>query len=91
MWRRVILGLSASVVLASWGICAISYATRGGGAYNGGLFAIFILGAGILTIWAAMLVVSAWTGEAAVLVAAPVSILAAASILWLALAIGLRG
>jgi hypothetical protein len=33
----------------------------------------------------------AWQGESSALAAAPVSVLAAASILWLALAIGLRG
>jgi hypothetical protein len=91
MWRRLTLVLSAAVVLASWAICAVSYATRGGGAYNGGLFAIFIVVAAIFTIWSAMLVVGAWQGESSVLAAAPVSVLAAASILWLALAIGLRG
>jgi hypothetical protein len=91
MWRRLTLVLSAVVVLASWAICALSYATRGGGAYNGGLFVIFIFVAAIFTIWSAMLVVGAWQGESSVLAAAPVSVLAAASILWLALAIGLRG
>ena len=83
--------MSAAAVVGSWAICALSYATRGGGAYNGGLFAVFILVAAVLTIWAAGLVVLAWSGEASVLAAAPVSVLAAASILWLALAIGLRG
>jgi hypothetical protein len=52
---------------------------------------IFALIAAILTIWAAGLVLLAWTGEASVAAATPVSLLAAASILWLALAIGLRG
>jgi hypothetical protein len=91
MQRRLVLVLSAAAVVASWGVCALSYATRGGGAYNGGLFAVFISVAAVLTIWAAGLVVLAWSGEASVLAAAPVSVLAAASILWLALAIGLRG
>ena len=83
--------LSAAVVLASWALCALSYATRGGGGYNGGLFAIFIFVAAIFTLWSAMLVVAAWQRESSVLAASPVSVLAAASILWLALAIGLRG
>lgn len=83
--------LSAAVVVASWGICALSYATQGGGSYNGGLFAIFIWIAALLTVSAGALVVRAWTGASSVLTAAPVSVLAAASILWLALAIGLRG
>lgn len=87
----MVLVLSAAAVMASWGVCALSYATRGGGAYNGGLFAVFILVAAVLTIWAAGLVLLAWSGEASVLAAAPVAVLAAASILWLALAIGLRG
>lgn len=91
MQRRLVLVLSATAVVASWGICALSYWTRGGGAYNGGLFAVFILIAAVLTIWAAGLVVLAWSGEASVLAAVPVSVLAAGSILWLALAIGLRG
>jgi hypothetical protein len=91
MWRRLALVSSATVVLASWAIYALSFATRGGGAYNVGLFAIFTLVAAVFTIWSAMLVVGAWQGEASVLAAAPVSVLAAASILWLALAIGLRG
>jgi hypothetical protein len=87
----MVLILSAAAVVVSWGVCALRYATRGAGAYNGGLFAVFILVAAILTIWAAGLVLLAWSGEASVLAAAPVSVLAAASILWLALAIGLRG
>jgi hypothetical protein len=91
MQRRLVLVLSAAAVLASWGICALSYATQGGGAYNAGLFVAFILVAAVLTIWATWLVVLAWTGEASVLAAAPASALAAMSILWLALAIGLRG
>jgi hypothetical protein len=73
MWRRLILLSSAAAVLGSWGICVLGYATQGGGAYNGGLFAIFIFVAAILTIWAATLVVLAWEGEASVLAAAPVS------------------
>ena len=91
MWRRLILVLSAVLVLATWGLCALSYATQGGGSYNGGLFTIFIAVAVALTIWAGMLVVRGWRGEVSVLAAPPVSILAGASILWLAVAIGLRG
>jgi hypothetical protein len=91
MTRRLILLLSGAMVVGSWGICAVSYATQGGGSYNGGLFATFILVAAALTISAAALVVRAWQGESSVAAAAPVSVLAAASVLWLALAIGLRG
>jgi hypothetical protein len=91
VWRRLILVVSSIVVLASWGICALSYAIHGGGGYNGGLFAILILVAAVLTVAAGALVVGAWQDEVSVLAAAPVSVLASASTLWLALAIGLRG
>jgi hypothetical protein len=80
--RRLILVVSSIVVLASWGICALSYATRGGGGYNASLFAIFILVAAVLTVTAAALVVGAWQDEVSVLAAAPVSVIASASILW---------
>jgi hypothetical protein len=88
--QRLILVASAGIVLASWAICALRYATDGGGAYSG-VFALFVLVAAVFTTWAAMLVVRAWQGQSSVLVAAPVSVLASASVLWLALAIGLRG
>lgn len=68
MSRRLILLLSAALVLAWWGICALSDATQGGGAYNGGLFAIFIFVAVALTIWAAALIIRAWgAGRASLL------------------------
>jgi hypothetical protein len=91
VWQRLILVVSSIVVLASWAICALSYATQGGGGYNGGLFAIFILVAAAFTAAAAALVVGAWRDQVSVLAAAPVSVVASASILWLAVAIGLRG
>ncbi|HZS29947.1 MAG TPA: hypothetical protein VFA37_01670 [Gaiellaceae bacterium] len=90
MRREVALGVSAALVLASWGICGLSYATNGGGEYSG-LFFFFIWVAVFLTGSAAIVLVRAWLGKASVLAAAPVSALAALSILWLALAIGLRG
>ena len=60
VWRRLTLLLSAALVLASWGVCALSYATQGGGAYNGGLFTIFIVVAAVLTGWAGMVVLRGW-------------------------------
>jgi hypothetical protein len=87
------LVLSALVVLAAWGIAALAYAVDGGGGggYNGGLFAGFIFVAATLSIVAAMLVVRAWREKASPLAPALVSVLAALSVLWLALAINLRG
>jgi hypothetical protein len=91
MWRRLILVLSAVVVLAAWGIAALTYAIDGGGGYNGGLFGGFMFVAATLSIGAAMLVVRAWREKVRPLSAALVSVLAALSVLWLALAINLRG
>jgi len=90
-WRRLILVLSAAIVLAAWGIAARIYAIDGGGEYNGGLFSGFILVAATLTVGAATLVVRAWRKRSWPLSAAFVSVLAALSILWLAVAINLRG
>jgi hypothetical protein len=91
VWRRLILVLSAALVLAAWGITAIDYAVNGGGEYNGGFFAPFLAAAVILTIAAVWLVVLAWRERSRPLSAGIVSILAALSILWLAIAINLRG
>jgi hypothetical protein len=91
MWRRLILVLSAAIVLAAWGIAARTYAIDGGGGYDGGLFAGFIVVAAALTIGAATLVVRAWQERLGPLAAASVSVLASLSVVWLALAINLRG
>lgn len=90
MRRNVALGSSAALVLASWVVCVLSYATSGSGDYSG-LFFFFIWIAVFLTGSAAIVVGRAWLGRASVLAAAPVSVLASVSILWLALAISLRG
>jgi hypothetical protein len=89
--RKATLVLSASVVLAAWGVAAYVYAVDGGGDYNGGLFGIFIFVAGGLTIGAAWLVWRGWRERLNPLLALLVSVLATLSILWLATAINLRG
>jgi hypothetical protein len=89
--RRVILVLSAAIVLAAWGVAAYTYAVDGGGDYNGGLFTIFILVAAALTIASATLVVQAWREKLGLVYPPVVSVLAALSVLWLATAINLRG
>jgi len=88
--RRVVLVLSAGVVLAAWGIAARTYAVDGSGDYSS-VFGILIFAAGALTIGAAMLVVRAWRTRLRPWWAALVSALAAFSILVLAVAINLRG
>jgi hypothetical protein len=88
--RQTLLALSAALVVGSWGLCAFQYATKGGGGY-GGDWASLILVAAVLSISAPALLVRAWSGRGSVIAAVPVSILAAASILLLAVAIGARG
>jgi hypothetical protein len=93
MGVRLVIGLSAALVVASWVICALGYATQGGGGDAG---IVLFLVAAVLTVAAAALVAAAlvvrtWRGSVPVLAAAPVSVVASLSILWLALAIGLRG
>jgi hypothetical protein len=88
---RVTLALSTGAVLTAWGIAGYVYAVDGGGEYNGGLFASFIFVATTLTVGAASLVVGAWREKVRPVYAALVSVLAALSTLWLAVAINLRG
>jgi len=91
LWRRLILALSAVIVLAACGVAARFYAVDGGGEYSG-VFGIFILAAAGLTIGAVMLIVRAWRVRGSMpFYAALVSGLAALSILSLAAAINLRG
>jgi len=77
-------------VLAAWGVTARTYAIDGGGEYSG-VFMIFMLVAISLTLGAAMLMARAWRRRLWPLSAAVVSVLAALSILWVAVAINLRG
>lgn len=87
----MILVLSAGLVLGAWAICAWDYSSNGGG-YNAGFFGLLIMVTALLTLGAAVTVVRAWAAvEVKVLVPALLSILAAASVLFLALAINLRG
>ena len=91
MWRRLTLAVCAVIVLGSWAICARTYAVDGGGGYNGGLFALFIFVAASFTLGSAMSVMGAWRTDVRPLAATLVSVLAAASILLLAVAINSRG
>ena len=82
---------SAAIVAAAWALCAISYATDGGGSYNGGVFALFGFVAVGLTAAAAIAISEAWKGTRAMVAAPALSILAVASVLWLSVALRLRG
>ena len=92
VWRRVILVVSAGLVLGALAICVWDYSINGGGGYNVDFFGLLIMVTALLTLGAAVTVVRAWAAaEVKVLAPALLSILAAASILFLALAINLRG
>jgi hypothetical protein len=78
MGVRLVIGLSAALVVASWVICALGYATQGGGG-DAGIVVLFLVAA-FLTVAAAALVVRAWRRSVPVLPAAPVSIVASLSI-----------
>lgn len=85
------LAVLAAIVLGSWVTCGAVYATNGGGGYNGGVFATLIFVAVAFTLGAAIALVGAWRAELRVIVPAVVSLLAAVSILVLAVAINSRG
>lgn len=83
--------MSALVVTSAWVVCAISYATDGGGSYNDGVFSMFALLAVALTTGSAIAITEAWKGTRGMVVAPLLSAFAVAAILWLALALRLRG
>jgi hypothetical protein len=91
MWRRLTLAVCAVIVLGSWAICARTFAVDGSGAYNGVLFALLIFVAASFTLGSAITVVGAWRTEVRLVAPTLVSVLAAASILLLAVAINSRG
>ena len=80
----------AVLLVVSWGICAASYATEGVG--SGVLRLVpYLVVAVLLTALAARLVAHAGYGKEEARAALPVSLLAVASVLFLALSVGLRG
>jgi hypothetical protein len=98
MPRKVMLVVLAAIVLGAWAICGTVYATNGGGAYNGGVFATLIFVAAFFTLAAAVTLVGAWSAgsgaslaELRVVAATVVSLLAGVSTLVLAVAINSRG
>ena len=82
--QRTPLLLSATVVLASWLVCGLSYAAVPP-EQSGGLIALFVIFAGMLTLVAAAIVVAGWRGQIKVTAALAASALAGAAILWVAL------
>jgi hypothetical protein len=91
MAARIAAAVSAAMVMGAWVLCAISYATDGGGSYNTGVFTLFgLLAVGMTTV-AAIAISKAWKGTRAMVAAPVVSMFAVASVVWLALALRLRG
>ena len=86
MTRRSILGLSAGVVLAAWGVCVLAFAMPGA-AYNWPILGVVAGVALALTACSAILIGLAWDSEASVLAAVPASVVAVAVILVMAILI----
>ena len=92
------LAVLAAIVLVTWAICGLVYATNGGGGYDGAGWAILIFFAAAFTLGAAVTLVGAWRvepgashAELRVVSATVISLLAGVSILVLAVAINSRG
>lgn len=82
--RRLLLG-SATLVIASWGLFALSYATADPGEYGSGFDASLVL-AVATTCLAALFTAAAWRGTERARVAVALSGVAVPAILWLAIA-----
>ena len=82
MWRRSTLVISAAVVIASWVICGLSYASVP--PEQSDVIPFFVFLAGSLTLAAGWLVVAGWRGQAPVAAALPVAVITAGSALWVA-------
>ena len=91
MKRKHVARLAGVAVVFGWVICAVRYATVGGGAYNGDIFVPLLLLAVALSAGAGLSIAQAWNGASGTVAAMCLSVLAIAAILVLALAIGLRG
>jgi hypothetical protein len=90
--QKLLLVLSAGLIVGAWAICALTYAEDGGGGYNGGQFAILILIAAAATIWAGTRLARGWLQTKRTAVGTLlVSVFAVAAIVLLALAIRGRG
>ena len=81
--QRLTLLLSGAVVLGSWLVCGLSYASVP--PEQSGTIGLFVILAGMLTLVAARFVVGGWLGELHASAAFATSVLAAAAILWVAL------
>ena len=82
------LFLSATVLLASWGVCALSYATEGNVEFNAFLL-LSLWVAAFISVSAAVVLVRAWRGSVSSRPVVSVSALAAVYTLWVAFLIAL--
>jgi hypothetical protein len=86
---RVIPVTCAALVASSWAVAIVSYETHGGGASIVG-YALYVPLAVVLTALAGVLMVRGRTDNTSAIAAIACSLLAAAVILYLALAFGLQ-
>ena len=91
MWRKGLVGSSAGLLLASWGICAVSIATAPGAQGEGAVLAASAVIAGTFTCLDLVFIPLAWNGEESAMPAVVVTLLAIPAILWLALVPRLGG
>ena len=89
MRSRVTLVWSATLMVASWGIFAFSFATNGRVNHGDALYLVFLWIAAFASVSAAVVVVRAWQGAVGLSAVVAASLIAAASTLWLALLIAL--
>lgn len=78
-----------ALVVASWGIFALSLVANSNVELNDVLFLLFLWIAIFLTGCAGVVAVRAWLGTVGQLAVVPVSLLASASVLWLAFLLAL--
>jgi hypothetical protein len=91
MWRRLTLVVLTALLLGTWALCANTYATSGGGGYNGGIWAVLIVVAASSTLAAGIALVRAWHEVVGVLAASVLSVFASLAVIALGIAINSRG
>jgi hypothetical protein len=85
VWRRRLVGSSSALLVASWGICVLSYAIAPPTAYDGEILTAFIALAVAFTCLAGMLIRRAWAEGERTIPAVTVTLFAIPAVLWLAL------
>jgi hypothetical protein len=86
--KRAVLALCGALMVAAWGVVALGVATSEAGETHPALVIASLCLAVALTWWATELLLREWRGKVGRITAAPVTGLAALSILWLGVLVG---